>query len=691
MKYFFILSIFLMTSMNIYSIDLSQQPKAKMEAVRENVHGYDFVDFYRWMEDKTNPETLEWSKAQHNFTVKYLKENTKELPGFRDDISSLIDRDYRSAPFYKKDREFFYLRKKGDAQPKVYTIINKKEILIFDPMNFDKSGKSAITGFEITSDGNKAAIGLQYSGNEISIYRIIDTKNGKVLGEPISDLNSFTWCYDENYAYITIRSKEMIEKQEPIKTYLHKIGDKRENDKFVVAPDDAKNFASIWDTDDGTTTFISEGDFWSNSLKIRKPGTLDEPKLIYERTKFKANPFVKNGKMYIYTNHEAPNFRLMVTDLNKPEFENWKDLIPESETVLDGYVITNDYIIVQDKKDVLSRLTVYDLNGNKIKQLELPEIANVSSLSYQKETNSVYVTLATFTSQAKLYKVDGKSLNWTFVYQDKLAINTDNITSKQVFYESKDGTKIPMFIIHCKDLVLNGNNPTLIYGYGGFNISMSPNFIGTNAAFINRGGVYAIACLRGGAEYGEKWHYDGMMYKKQNTFDDFIAGAEYLINEKYTNPNKLACRGGSNGGLLIGAVVTQRPDLYKAAVCAVPLLDMVRYHKFLIARYWIPEYGDPENIDDFKNILKYSPYHNIKVGYDYPAMLVKAGENDARVDPLHAKKFAAALQNNPGQTNPILLYVDFESGHGSGKSTLHQIDDSELEWRFIMGSLGMGE
>jgi prolyl oligopeptidase len=671
--------------------DENQQPKAKMVAVSENLHGYIFTDFYRWLEDKTNPETLEWSKSQHSFTVNYLKNNTKVIEGLREEIESHLDRDYRSGPFYKANREFFYLKKKGDAQPKLYTILNKKEILIFDPVAFDTSGKSAMNGMDMTRDGSKAAIGLQYQGNEISTYRIIDTKTGKVLGEPINDLNSFEWAYDENYAYITIRSKLMIEKQEPIKTYLHKIGDKRENDVFLLAPDDAKNFSSISDSEDGTTTFITEGDFWSNSIKIRKPGTLDTPKLIYERGKFKAEPYVKDGKMYIKTNHNAPNFRIMVTTLEKPEFSNWKDLIPESETVISGYVITNDYIILQDKKDVLSRLTVFDLNGKKIKQLELPELGNVSSLGYHKETNTVFVSLSTFTSQAKLYKFDGKSLKWDFVYQDKSAINTDNITSKQVFYESKDGTKIPMFIIHRKDLVLDGNNPTLVYGYGGFNVSMEPGYIGTTAAFINRGGVYAITCLRGGAEYGEKWHLDGMMYKKQNTFDDFIAAAEYLIKEKYTNSNKLVCRGGSNGGLLIGAVITQRPDLYKAAVCAVPLLDMIRYHKFLIARYWIPEYGDPDNIDDFKNILKYSPYHNIRTGFNYPSMLIKAGENDARVDPLHAKKLAAALQNNPGQINPILLYIDFESGHGSGKSTSHQIDDTELEWRFIMNAVEMGK
>ena len=571
MKYMILLAFMSLTFYNVFASDFNP-PTAKMDAVKETIHGYQFTDFYRWLEDKTNPETIEWSKAQHNYTVNYLRNNTKPIAGLRDEITAHLDRDQRSAPFYKGKRAFFYNKKKGDAQSKLYTIIDKKEILIFDPMQFDQSGKSAITDVSMTRDGNKAAIGMQYQGNEISTYRIIDTKNGKILGESITDLSSFSWTYDEKHAYITLRSKEMIEKQEPIRTYLHKIGDKRSNDKFLVAPEDAKDFASTWDTDCGTFSFISEGDFWTNSLKIRKPGSYGEPTLIYERSKYKVEPYVKDGKMYIFTNHTAQNYRLMVTDTNKPEFKNWVDIIPESETVLTGFTVTSDYIIVQDRKDVLSRLTAYDLNGKNPKLLELPELGNVSSMSYHKESNSVFVNLSTFTSSTKLYKFDGKTLKWEYVYQDKSPINTDNITSKQVFFTSKDGTRVPMFIIHRKDIKLDGNNPTLIYGYGGFNVSIEPNFVGTTASFINRGGIYAIANLRGGDEYGESWHQDGMMYKKQNTFDDFIYAAEYLIKEKYTSSEKLACRGGSNGGLLIGAVITQRPDLYKAAVCAVPLL-----------------------------------------------------------------------------------------------------------------------
>lgn len=666
-------------------------PETAKKPVTNEVHGFQITDPYQWLEDKDDPQVRKWSETQHNYTVDYVKENAAEISGLRDEISAYLDRDYTSAPFFRGNRQFITKKIKGEQQSKLYTIIDGKEKLIFDPEKFDPSGKTAISSAAFTKDGSRAGIGTQTSGDEILTVRIIDTKTGKVLEEPITGLNSFGFTADENHAYITVRTREMIDKQVPLKTYRHKIsdGDKRDKDVFLIAPDDAKNFASVSDSRYGGLTFYNTGDFYSNKLMVKKTGSKDEPKVIYSSTEYNAQPYVRHGKIWFYTNHEAPNFKLMVTDIDKPEFENWTDFYPEQDTPMSGFAITNDYVIVQYKKDVLSHLAVYDLNGKKVRDLELPEVGDVSGMSYHDETNTIYVGLATFTASSKVYKLDGKTLKWEFFFKDEPPINTDNIESKQVFYTSTDGTKIPMFIVHKKGLKLDGSNPALLYGYGGFNISMTPRFLGTTASFINRGGVYAVANLRGGDEYGEKWHRDGMMFKKQNTFDDFITAGEYLVSEGYTNTDRLACKGGSNGGLLIGAVTTQRPDLWKVAICAVPLLDMVRYHQFLIARYWIPEYGDPDKKEDFLNIIKYSPYHNINSMLNYPTMMVKAGENDTRVDPLHAKKFAAALQNNPGQKNPIILFVDFDSGHGSGQSVEQQIDNIELEWRFVMNELGM--
>ncbi len=474
----------------------------------------------------------------------------------------------------------------------------------------------------------------------------------------------------------------MIEKQTPLKLYIHKIDDDHKNDVLLYTPDDAKINAWAWDDEYGDYTFMSVGEFYSNTLYIKKTGSKDEFKKIYSSEKYYAAPEIRNNKIYIYTNYEAPNYKIMLTEVTKPEFENWKPFIAEQNTFLEGFVITSDYFIIQDNKDVESRLRVYDFNGKFLRDLDLPEIANIGGLSYHKETNKVYASLKTITAPSKTFKIDGKKLDWEFYFQDKVPIDTKDIVAEKVFYYSKDSTKVPLFIMYKKGMKLDGKNSTLLYGYGGFNVSMYPGFIGLRASFINRGGVYAVACIRGGNEYGESWHQGAMFENKQNSFNDFIAAAEYLIKEKYTSPKRLAIEGGSNGGLLVGAVMAQRPELFKAVICAVPLLDMLRYHKFLIARYWISEYGDPDKQEDFTYIKDYSPYHNIKVGYNYPALLLKTGENDSRVDPLHAKKFAAALQNLPSQKNPVMLTIDFDSGHGSGKSIEQRVNEYDLVARF---------
>ncbi len=667
-------------------------PKAKKVPFRFNMFNFDFTDNYQWLENKNNSETLDWSRNSHQYTVDYINSNYPEIVGLKDELRRNIDRDYRSSPFYRSGREFFWAKKQGEQQNKLYTRIKGKDILIFDPMTFDPTGKSSPTGPIFTDDGNRAAIGLQFQGNEIYTYRIIDTKTGKVIGEPIENLNRFAWARDEKSAYISIRSLEIIESQTPIPTYLRKLsdGNNPKNDIFMGAPKDAKDFFSIWDDRESDLTFISEGDFFSNSLKIRKQGTLEEPILICSSDVFKYNVSIKHNKLFYHTNDNAPNFKLMVTDLANPKYDNAKVFYAEnSEKVLEGFVLSEKYVALLLKQDVLTTIELYDYDGKYIRQLEAPEFGNIAGLGYDKHTKDFYVTLNTFTNPSKVFRVNENTLQWQFLYQDTPPIDTDNMTSKMVFYPSKDGTQIPMFLIYNKDVKLDGNNPTLLYGYGGFNISMKPSFIGNTASFIMRGGVYAIACLRGGSEYGEDWHRAGMLGNKQNVFDDYIAAAEWLIDNNYTNTNRLAIRGGSNGGLLTGAVTMQRPDLFKAVVCAVPLLDMLRYHKFLIARYWIPEYGDPDRKEDFDFIVKYSPYHNIRVGINYPSMLIKAGENDSRVDPLHAKKMAAKLQSLDSQTNPILLYVDFQSGHGSGQSVAQQIENSYLEWKYIMGELGV--
>ncbi|HEY6893034.1 MAG TPA: prolyl oligopeptidase family serine peptidase, partial [Rhodanobacteraceae bacterium] len=359
----------------------------------------------------------------------------------------------------------------------------------------------------------------------------------------------------------------------------------------------------------------------------------------------------------------------------------------EQPSVLADINVTSGWIVATLREDVLSKLVVHDMNGKVVRELALPQFGNVSGIAFDVDEDKGYATLVSFTAPSKVYGFGGKSLEWGLVWQDDPPLDLSQIVATRVYVPAGDGARIPVFIAHRKDVQRNGTNPTLLRVYGGFDVAVEPFYLGSYSAFINRGGVFVDAGVRGGDEYGEKWHEQAMLAQKQNTFDDTIAVAEWLIREQYTKPAKLAVEGGSNGGLTVGAVITQRPDLFRAAICQVPLLDMVRYHKFLIARYWIPEYGDPDRDADFRWLLRYSPYHNVRSGVNLPQTLVVAGEYDSRVDPTHAKKFVAEVQNHPGQVSPFLLYMDFDSGHGTGKTQQQRVIDRDYELRFLMSAL----
>ena len=657
--------------------------------VVDTLHGVILTDDYSWLEDKTDPRVIEWTKAQHDYGVEYLNATQKRFDGLREDIANYIDLDYEGPLSRVGQRVFQTVKRKGDKQYKLYTLIKGQKKLIWDPVTLDSTGKTATSGMAFTYDGERAAISVQQSGAEITTTYIIDTRTGKTLYKPLENVSGYQWTKDQQHAYFTIRSKEDIDKQLPLKTYYWKVGDPIKKAVFIGTTADAKNSFYIYDNRYSDVTFYGESDFYANSLYMRKTGTFDKGTLIYESKTDRAYPEAIGDKLYIFTNDKAPNFKLMVADKGNAEYKNWKTLIPEGETVLQNCVITKNSIIVQDKMDIQSRLTLYDLDGKKLKQIELPELGNVAGVSYDREEDSIYVSMSTFTSTSKTFVASPNDFKWRLFFQRELPIDMSNIVGEIKFYKSKDSTRVPVFVVHRKDIKLDGNNPVLITAYGGFNSGIEPHYYGFYAAFLNRGGVVVEAGIRGGDEYGEKWHQDGMLSKKQNCFDDFNACTEWLIKEGYSNTNRIVAMGGSNGGLLMGAIAVQRPDLYKAIVCEVPLLDMLKYHKFLIARYWIPEYGSSENEEQFRWLLRYSPYHNIRRGVNVPTMLVTSGANDSRVDPMNAKKFVAALQSNPGQVSPVILHMDFESGHGSGQSTKQSIDNWTFIFEFIMNQLGM--
>ena len=657
--------------------------------VIDTLHGVLLTDDYRWLEDKADPKVIEWTKAQHDYGIEYLSATQKSHKGLREDIANYIDLDYEGPLNREGQRVFQNVKRKGDKQYKLYTILEGKKILIWDPVTLDTSGNTSTTQINYTYDGERAAISVQKSGAEISTTYIVETRSGKIQFPPLENIFGYQWTKDQQHAYFTIRSKNDVAKQLPLKTYYWNVGEPIDKAVFIGTTADSKNSYYIYDNRYSDVSFFGEGDFYSNNLYIRKTGTFDKGTLIYESKKDKAYPEAIGDNLYIFTNDNAPNFRLMIANKNNAKLKNWKTLVPESETVMQNYVVTKNSIIIQDKKDIQSRLTLYDLSGNRIKQIELPEVGNVGGISYDREEDSVYISLNTFTSTSKTFVASPANFKWRLYFQRHLPVDMSNIVGEIKFYRSKDSTKIPVFVVHRKDMKLDGNNPVLITAYGGFNSGIEPYFYGFYAAFINRGGIVVEAGIRGGDEYGEKWHQDGMLANKQNCFDDFNSCTEWLIKEKYTNPTRIVAMGGSNGGLLMGAIAVQRPDLYKAIVCEVPLLDMLRYHKFLIARYWIPEYGSSENETDFRWLLRYSPYHNIRRGVNVPTMLVTSGANDSRVDPMNAKKFVAALQNNPGQISPIILHMDYNSGHGSGQSTAQVIDNWNFVFEFIMNQLNM--
>lgn len=664
-------------------------PPTPARPVVDSVHGVKLTDPYRWLEDGKNADVQAWTKRQHEATLAWLEANAPPVVGLHAELTAYFDRDITQPPFFKRGREFFYRTRKGEEQAKVYTRLAGRELLLFDPIALDPSGKTSVGAFVLNRDASRAAVATYSRGSEITDYRIIDTRSGEQIGPVLPGIDGFHWARDERYAFVTPRTKESIERQEPQRCYRHRLGDDPKSNELLIAMTDAKDWCSVYEPEEAEVTVFESGDFYSNTIRIRQVGSSAEPKTIYTSKEFRASADFREDRIYIVTNDHAPNFKLMAASYGAPEFDRWQVLWPEQETVLDGVDVTSDWLLVRDKKDVLTRIWVHDLSGKRVRDLPLPELGNVSASTYDIDKNVVYATLSTFTAPGRLYQVDGKTLAWSLLWEDKPPLDTSQIESKLVFYPSKDGTRIPMFLSYRRGMQQDGSNPVFLHGYGGFNVGIGPEYVRSWATFINRGGILAEAGIRGGDEYGERWHDAAKFGNKQNTFDDFIAAAEWLVREKYTTRDRLMIGGGSNGGLLIGAMLTQRPDLFVAALCQVPLLDMVRFHKFLIARYWIAEYGDPDKADDFAYLLRYSPYHNIREGVSFPPTLVTAGEYDSRVDPLHAKKFAAAVQNHLGQLDPFLLYMDFDSGHGYGKAKEQVIRDREYELRFIFSQLKM--
>lgn len=672
-------------------------PETKKVEVTDDYFGTKVDDPYRWLEDDNSPETAQWVKEENKVTDEYLS----QIP-FRDKLKQRFEKLYNypkfSTPFRAGKRYYFFKNDGLQNQSVMYVKENpdSEAQLFFDPNKLSYDGTISLAVLSFSKDGKTFAYGTASAGSDWNEYFVIDVETGNKLDDHLKwiKFSGMAWKDDGFFysRYPEPTGSELSTKNQYSKVYYHKIGDNQSGDALIfedaAKPD--RGFSANT-TDDERFLIISFSEGTNNNGFLVKDLSNPASKFISIVDDLNNNYNVVDNlgdKLLVLTDYNAPNYRLVLIDPKSPAKENWKDVIPESKNVLQKVQIIGGKLFTTYMQDASHYIYVYDLNGKIESEIKLPALGSVG-LSGKRDDNTAFYSFTSFTYPGAIYKLDVNSGSSELYLKIDMDFDFDNYVTKQVFYESKDGTKIPMFIVYKKGLKLDGNNPTFLYSYGGFNISLNPSFSAARLMFLENGGVYAMPNIRGGGEYGEQWHKAGMLDKKQNVFDDFISAAEYLIKEGYTKPSKLACAGGSNGGLLIGAVINQRPDLFKVAVPQVGVMDMLRFHKFTIGYYWVVEYGSSDDAEQFKYLYKYSPLHNIKSELNYPATLVITADHDDRVVPAHSFKYIATLQEKYKGENPVLIRIETKAGHGAGKPTSKIIEEAADMWSFVFYNLGM--
>ncbi len=703
-----VLSFLLFLSLHLSAADSAAPtgpPKAKVEPVTDDYFGTKVVDNYRWLENGDSPESQEYARQQLAYTRSIL-DPLPSRDAIHQRLSELLNIGTVNAPQIGGEYYFYTKRDGGQNQPVLYVRkgVHGEDRILVDPNTLAADGTVALDWWYSTDDGKYVTYGTSHSGDEISTLRILETATGKLLPDTIERARaaSVAWRPDHSGFFYTKYPNrgDVAEGQENYNRHVfyHKLGDDVSKDKLIFgAGRDPQDWPNVDISEDGRWLSIAVEQGWTKSelfvasVADALQGT--SPVKVTDGKNFLYSGSVYKGQLYITTNEDAPRYRVFRVDAANPARANWKELIPQTEAVLQGIAFAGGKIFAQYEHDASSELKILSLDGKPERNIPLPTIGTVFSSGSKYDSHEIFYAFHSFTVPPTVYRYDvdtNKSEVWAQVKAD---VNSSDYEVKQVFYPSKDGTKIPMFIVHKKGLKLDGTNPTLLTGYGGFNISETPAFSRGTYLWMEHGGVYALANLRGGAEYGEDWHRAGMLGNKQNVFDDFIAAGEYLVREKYTSPAHLAIQGGSNGGLLMGAALTQRPDLFKAVICAVPLLDMLRFQNFLIAKLWVPEYGSSEHKEQFDWIYKYSPYQHVKPGAEYPAIMFMTADSDTRVSPIHAKKMAALMQaqaaNGASKERPILLRIEPKAGHGAGKPVAKQIEEGTDVWSFLFWQLGV--
>jgi prolyl oligopeptidase len=684
----------------------AKPPVAPQKPVEDVVQGHKITDDYRWLEDAASPATQQWVRDEMAYTRSVLD----PLPG-RDQLhqrlTELLSIGTIGAPQIG-GKYYFYTKREGSQNQPVLLVregVHGEDRALVDVNQLAADGTVALDWWVPSDDGKYVAYGTSPSGSEMSTLHVIETATGKVLPDSIERTRavSMAWMLDNSGFYYTRYPKkgEVAEGQEVYyrHVFYHTLGSDPANDPLIFGKDlGPEDWPGVDLSNDGHWLLITVSQGWTQSdlyvQDLRPKVERKPPVQITEGKNFLYGGEIFDGKIYITTNEDAPRYRMFSVDATSPARANWKELIPQNDAVFQGAAIVNGLLLAQYEKNATSQLTLLDTSGKPLGDVQLPAIGSVFGLGGKWNRKEVFFAFHSFTVPDSIYQIDlatrATSL-WSKVSTP--GIDPDKYEVKQLWFDSKDGTHVPMFVFYKRGLVLNGKNPTLLTGYGGFNVSLTPNFVGDRYLWLERGGVFAVANLRGGAEFGEDWHRAGMLDKKQNVFDDFAAAGEFLISQKYTDKDHLAIRGGSNGGLLMGAALTQRPDLYRAVICQVPLLDMLRYQNFQIAKLWVPEYGSSDDPKQFDWLYAYSPYHHVKAGTEYPAILFMTADTDTRVDPMHAKKMAALMQaeaaNGRSRERPILLRIDSKAGHGAGKPIAKQVEDMTDIYSFLFWQLGM--
>jgi len=677
-------------------------PVSKKGDQVDNYHGTVVADPYRWLEDANSAETKAWVEAQNKVTQAYLAQ-IPQREAIRQRLTKLWNYERYSVPA-KEGGRYFYSRNDGlQNQSVLYTMKSLFDVprVLLDPNTLAADGTVALTGTEVSPDGKLLAYGMAASGSDWNELKVRDIETGKDLPDHIKwvKFSRTAWTKDgKGFFYSRYDEPKEATKLADVnyfqKLYYHKIGTPQSADMLVYDRPDQKEWGfGAETTDDGRYLLITATKGTAHKYRVfyKDLAKTDAPVVPLIDNFDAAYDFIDNigSVFYFSTDKNAPRKRIVAIDIAKPAETDWKEIVPEAADTLVSANLLDNRIVVEYLKDARSVVKVVGLDGKPVREIALPGIGAVSGFSGKRGDTETFYSFASFTTPTTIYRLDMKSGESSIFRQPKVDFDPGAYETRQQFFTSRDGTKVPMFIVSKKGIKLDGSNPTYLYGYGGFNISMTPVFSPANLAWMEMGGVYVMANLRGGGEYGEAWHEAGTKLKKQNVFDDFIGAAEWLIANKVTSPPKLAIGGGSNGGLLVGAVMTQRPELFGAAIPAVGVMDMLRFHKFTIGWAWTSDYGSAENPEEFKALVKYSPLHNLKAGSCYPATMVTTADHDDRVVPAHSFKFAAAAQAAQAGSAPILIRIDTKAGHGAGKPTAKQIEEVADRWGFLTKALKM--